>query len=335
MARDAQQLLAAARGGDRAALARLLTLVEADPDLPLGKRKVSDTFFSSAHVIGITGSPGAGKSSLIDRLAGRLAAGGARPAVLGVDPTSPFTGGAFLGDRVRMSEATLAAGVFVRSMASRGEAGGLSRAVSAAVRVLSACGHSPVLVETVGAGQGEVAVGELADTVVVVLVPGMGDEIQMLKMGILEIADVYAVNKADLGGAESYAEFLREALASSGARGRARRELPSAPDWPAPIIAASARTGQGVAELAAAVERHRRHLAEGGRGQVLRAARAARRVLRALAERLAERAVCDGKCRAQLGRLAAAVAAGELSEWQAAERLVPKAPARRRKGTKP
>jgi LAO/AO transport system kinase len=327
--RSAHELLAAARAGDRAALARLITLAESEPELALDG--LAGT--GAAQVVGLTGAPGVGKSSLVDRLCAELCRSGkTRPAVLGVDPTSPFTGGAVLGDRVRISEETLAAGVFVRSMASRGSSGGLSRAVGAAARVLSACGHSPVVVETVGAGQGEVAVGELADTVVVVLVPGMGDDIQMLKMGILEIADVYAVNKADLGGAETYAEFLRDALTGSGLPCRARRELAGAADWTAPVVATSARTGLGVGELAAAIEAHRAHLAEGGRGAALRAARAARRIMRALAEKLAERAVCDGKCKAQLGRLAAAVAAGELSEWQAAEKLVPKAPPRRRKG---
>lgn len=315
--RDPAELLSAARAGDRVALARLITLAETDPQLeiPCGEG-------IAAQVVGVTGSPGVGKSSLLDRLALELARSGSRPAVLGVDPTSPFTGGAVLGDRVRMSEETLSAGVFVRSMASRGSAGGLSRAVSAAVRALSAAGHAPVLVETVGAGQGEVAVGELADTVVVVLVPGMGDDIQMLKMGVLEIADVYVVNKADVGGADLYVEELRAVLSAAAAPTRARRELASAPDWPAPVIATSARTGEGVSELAAALKSHRGHLAEEDLGDELRRARAARRIRRALAELLTERAAGSGSGTQRLSELATAAAAGEISEFAAAQILI-------------
>jgi LAO/AO transport system kinase len=314
--RDPARLLDAARGGDRVALARLITALEDAPDL-----EVPGLVEPLPQVVGVTGSPGAGKSSLLDRLAGELARAGARPAVLGVDPTSPFTGGAVLGDRVRMSEGTLAAGVFVRSMASRGAAGGLARAVAAAARVLGAAGYAPVLVETVGAGQGEVAVGELADTVVVVLVPGMGDDIQMLKMGVLEIADVYAVNKADLGGAELYAQELRAALSAAAAPGRARRELPSAPAWPVPAVVTSARTGRGVAELAGSLGAHRAHLDSSGAGPALRAARAARRIARIAAEVLAERAVA-GPAAARLAEVARVATAGRLSESEAARRLL-------------
>ena len=333
---DAAKLLAAARSGDRGALARLLTLVESDPDaafLPVGGRRLAvgggpktdnRKPTTDIQIIGFTGSPGAGKSSLLDRLAGELARSGARPAVLGIDPTSPFTGGAVLGDRVRMSGETLAAGVFVRSMASRGAAGGLARSVSAGARVLALSGYSPVLIETVGAGQGEVAVAELADTVVVVLVPGMGDDVQMLKMGILEIADVYAVNKIDLGGSAAFVEHLREAVSGPGTHGRARHELAAGPvsDWVPAIVPTSARTGEGIVELVAAVQSHRRHLAEDGRGEALRAARASRRILRALAERLAAEAGCEGSCRLELGKLAAAVASGAMSEWHAAGELL-------------
>jgi len=187
---------------------------------------------------------------------------------------------------------------------------------------MGAAGHSLVLVETVGAGQGEVAVGELADTVVVVLVPGMGDDIQMLKMGVLEIADVYAVNKADIGGADLYAEELRAALSAASAPTRARRELPSAPDWPTPVMATSARTGDGVAELAAAITSHHEHLAREGLGQELRRVRAARRIRRTLAELLTERAAGGASGTKRLSELAAAAAAGQISEFQAAQTLI-------------
>jgi len=315
---DPAQLLTDARSGNRAAVARLISLVESSPDLEIPGLAGS----ALPHVVGVTGSPGAGKSSLLDRLSGELARRGSKPAVLGVDPTSPFTGGAVLGDRVRMSEETLGAGVFVRSMASRGSAGGLARAVDAAVRVLGASGYSPVLVETVGSGQGEVAVGDLADTVIVVLVPGMGDDVQMLKMGVLEIADVYAVNKSDLGGADLFAEELRAALSSGGSPGRARRELADATDWPAPVVATSARTGEGVGELAGALEAHREQLAAGGIGDRLRAARAARRITRALAELVVERAASAEAGDSQLSELAAAAAAGEISVLRAAAQIL-------------
>jgi len=317
-ANDPAKLLQDARAGNRAAAARLISLVENSPELEVPGLAGSPL----PHVVGVTGSPGAGKSSLLDRLAGELASSGHRPAVLSVDPTSPFTGGAVLGDRVRMSEETLAAGVFVRSMASRGSAGGLARAVDAAVRVLGAAGFSPVLVETVGTGQGEVAIGDLADTVVVVLVPGMGDDIQMLKMGVLEIADVYAANKADLGGADLFAEELRAALSTGASPGRARRELPDAADWPAPVVTTSARSGQGVSELAEALTLHRRHLDDDALGARLREARAARRITRALAELMTERAAAGGPGAPDLRELAAAAAAGKISVPTAARRLL-------------
>ncbi len=315
---DPAKLLAEARAGSRASVARLISLVETTPELEIPGLAGSPL----PHVVGVTGSPGAGKSSLLDRLSCELAKRGSKPAVLGVDPTSPFTGGAVLGDRVRMSEETLDAGVFVRSMASRGSAGGLARAVDAAVRVLGASGYSPVLVETVGTGQGEVAIGDLADTVIVVLVPGMGDDIQMLKMGVLEIADVYAVNKSDLGGADLFAEELRAALSSGSSPGRGQRELPDAADWPAPVVATSARTNEGVDELAETLEMHHRHLDETGLGNRLRTARAARRITRALAELMIERAAGDGSESSELIELAGSAAAGEISVLRAARLLL-------------
>ncbi|MHC4914734.1 MAG: methylmalonyl Co-A mutase-associated GTPase MeaB [Planctomycetota bacterium] len=317
-ARDPAKLLELARDGDRPAVARLITLAETSPEAEIPGLAGTPL----PHVIGLTGSPGAGKSSLLDRLAGELTRAGDGPAILGVDPTSPFTGGALLGDRVRISEDTLASGVFVRSMASRGSAGGLARAVGTAVRVLGAAGFSPVLVETVGAGQGEVAIGDLADTVIVVLVPGMGDDIQMLKMGVLEIADIYAVNKADTGSADLFADELRAALSGTSSPCRARREIPSAAAWPAPVTVTSARTGAGVPELAAAVSEHRRHLEAGGLREALREARAARRITRALAELMAARASGEGPAAERLGELAAQTSAGQISELEAARRLL-------------
>ncbi|HXY91448.1 MAG TPA: methylmalonyl Co-A mutase-associated GTPase MeaB, partial [Acidimicrobiia bacterium] len=188
----------AASSGDRAALAKLLTVVETGGE-PAREALAALAVRAGDHaaIVGVTGAPGAGKSTLTDRLVAQLRAGGERVAVLAVDPTSPFSGGAILGDRVRMQDHDTDEGVFVRSMASRGELGGLSRAAPHAVRVLDAAGFAWVIVETVGVGQVEVAIAGTADTTVVVVTPGWGDAIQASKAGLLEIGDVFVVNKAD------------------------------------------------------------------------------------------------------------------------------------------
>jgi LAO/AO transport system kinase len=209
-----------------------------------------------AHLVGLTGSPGAGKSTLINALVGLHRARGARVGVVAVDPSSPLSGGALLGDRVRLCGVAGDAGVFFRSLASRGAAGGLSDAARAAGHVLSAAGFDPVLIETVGAGQAEVRVMRVADTVVVVLAPGAGDEVQALKAGIMEIADVFALNKADRPGA---AELRRHVKGMLVTRDRA--------GWRPPVVETVASEGGGVAELAEAVAAHR-DLLHGGGGDV-------------------------------------------------------------------
>ena len=237
-ARRADDLLVAARSGDRAALARLLTLVERGeaPSIP-----TDDT----AYTVGITGAPGAGKSTLTAALIGRLRADAARVAVLAIDPSSPFTGGAILGDRVRMQHHGEDDGVFIRSMATRGHLGGLALAAPQAIRALAATGFEWVLVETVGVGQIEVDIASAADTTVVVVNPGWGDEIQAAKAGLLEIADVLVVNKADRpGAAETRADLERMLAISSAAT-------------PPPVALTVATTGDGVAELWDAVTAHR------------------------------------------------------------------------------
>ncbi len=233
-------LLVAARDGDRAALARLLTLVERGeaPSIPTDEH---------SYTVGITGAPGAGKSTLTAALIGHLRSLGARVAVLAIDPSSPFTGGAILGDRIRMQHHGTDDGVFIRSMATRGHLGGLSLAAPAAIRVLGAVGYEWVLVETVGVGQVEVEVAATADTTVVVVNPGWGDEIQAAKAGLLEIADVFAVNKADRpGAAETQADLQRMSMlgATTGS-------------WSPPVVPTVATTGTGVAELWTAIARHR------------------------------------------------------------------------------
>ncbi|GAA1795509.1 MAG: methylmalonyl Co-A mutase-associated GTPase MeaB [Actinobacteria bacterium] len=249
-------------------LARAISLTESGhPDaravlaaLPAGRE---------AHIVGLTGPPGVGKSTTTSALVTTLRAAGRTVAVLAVDPSSPFTGGALLGDRVRMGEHATDSGVFIRSMAARGHLGGLAAAVPQAVRLLEAAGFDLVLIETVGVGQSEVEIARRADTCVVLLAPGLGDGIQAAKAGILEIADIFGVNKADREGSEHTVSDLR-----TGIRLTAR---PTGA-WRPTVISLSAQTGQGIAELLAAIEEHRAHAQRTGTWQRRRAERAAAEV---------------------------------------------------------
>ncbi|MDQ6796946.1 MAG: methylmalonyl Co-A mutase-associated GTPase MeaB [Actinomycetota bacterium] len=250
-----QALLAGARAGDRRALARLLSVVERDG---VHTREAAALVFATAgegRVVGITGAPGAGKSSLIAALIGHRRNGGERVAVLAVDPSSPLSGGAVLGDRVRMQAHAADEGVFVRSMASRGVPGGLAPAVPDAVRVFDAAGWPWVLVETVGVGQSDVDVRLVADTVVVVVNPGWGDDVQVEKAGLLEIADIVVVNKADRPGADQARAVLDGMLDL----------VPTTSGWRPPVVATSAIGGRaGVGELWAAIDDHQAWLGPSG-----------------------------------------------------------------------
>src|SRR2546430_2453595 len=238
-------------GGDRVALARLMTLVEnRAPGLPaLMSRLHPHT--GGAHVIGVTGPPGAGKSTLTDRITARLRAAGLRVGIIAVDPTSPFSGGAVLGDRIRMQAHFLDPGVFIRSLASRGSHGGVARATRDVIRLLDAYGMDRIVVETVGVGQTELDVMRLADTTVVVLVPEAGDAVQVMKAGLLEIADLFLVNKADREGAERMRSELVQML-----------HLRPASTWEIPVLLTEAASDVGTDAVLDALDRHRAFLAE-------------------------------------------------------------------------
>ena len=249
------ELAEASHSGDRRATARLLSLVERGGAPADEAASATQVHVGGAHVVGITGAPGSGKSTITNSLTTLLSEAGQRPAVLAVDPSSPLTGGAILGDRVRMNGAS-DAGVFIRSMATRGHAGGLALAASGAVRVLDAAGFDPVVIETVGVGQVEVDVTDAADTTIVVVAPGWGDAVQANKAGLLEVADLFVVNKADRPGATDARRDLELMLDLSTVTGRAGFERPS-------ITMTTATEGDGIGELATAVASHLDLLSQG------------------------------------------------------------------------
>lgn len=265
-----------------------------------------------AQVVGVTGSPGVGKSTFTSALVSELRRSGKRVGVLAVDPSSPFSGGALLGDRVRMQDHALDAGVYIRSMASRGHLGGLSWSTPQALRVLDAAGCDVVLVETVGVGQSEVEIASLADTTLVLLAPGLGDGIQAAKAGILEIGDVYVVNKADRDGADEVRRDLRGML-------RLAERVDGA--WRPPIVKTVAQNGDGVAEAAAEIDRHRSWLDESG-NLAARRTRRARDEVEAIAVTALRERWGDVHARSELDALAARVVAGELDPYAAADELL-------------
>jgi len=271
-------LAAEVLAGNPRAVGRAITRVErGDGVADLLKRIFPRT--GAARVIGITGPPGAGKSTLVTQITRALRSAGERVGIVAIDPSSPFSGGAILGDRIRMSELDSDPGVFIRSMATRGALGGLSRATNDAVDVLDAAGFSIVIIETVGVGQDEVDVVRAADSVAVVIPPGLGDDIQALKAGILEIADLFIVNKADREGADRTVAELKMNLDFSAPEG-----------WRPPVLKTVATRNEGIDAVTAELDRHRRHLAEAGEARERRLRRSRAR-LRALLEAKFFRAV--------------------------------------------
>lgn len=308
--------------GDRLALARLLTSIENDRPSAQQAHMALYPHTGRAHIVGVTGAPGTGKSTLVNELAKAIRRGiddraPRTVAVLAVDPTSPYTGGAILGDRIRMRDLAGDPGVFIRSMASRGSLGGLAPTTSSMVDVLDAAGFDVILVETVGAGQAEVDIAQMAHTTVVVEAPGLGDDVQAIKAGILEIADVLVVNKADLPGAEAAVKALRAMLDLGAPGGRPGED----PGWSVAICPTVGTTGQGVAELVAAIEAHREHLRSAGELARRERDRVRRQMDALLREMLVQRwraSLNDGAFEAALDR----VLAREEDPRTALERLM-------------
>ena len=309
--RDPVALTQAVLDGDRTALPRLLSVVEGGGP---GAREVGRRVYThggNAYVVGVTGPPGAGKSTLTNRVITAVRATGDDVAVLAVDPSSPYSGGALLGDRVRMNEHALDEGVFVRSMASRGHLGGLSLAVPEALRVLDAARFSIVLVETVGVGQSEVEIAGAADTTVVVVTPGAGDSVQANKAGLLEVADIFVVNKADH---PQTGELVRDL--------KFMMDLTTWPDeWRPPIVRTVAVDGTGVDDVLEAVDAHRAHLSSTGLLAKRRAQRAREELERVVRERLQQRArtaLGDDRYR----QLLSDVETLRLDPWSAADEIL-------------
>ncbi|MFE6983039.1 methylmalonyl Co-A mutase-associated GTPase MeaB [Streptomyces griseus] len=310
---DVPTLVEQARAGRPRAVARLISLVEgASPQL----REVMAALAplaGHAYVVGLTGSPGVGKSTSTSALVTAYRRAGKRVGVLAVDPSSPFSGGALLGDRIRMADHVSDPGVYIRSMATRGHLGGLAWSAPQAIRVLDAAGCDVVLVETVGVGQSEVEIASQADTSVVLLAPGMGDGIQAAKAGILEIGDVYVVNKADRDGADATARELNHMLGLGESRGPG--------DWRPPIVKTVAARGQGTDEVVEALEKHRAWMEERGVLAERRTARAAHEVETIAVTALREK-IADLRGDRRLQALAERIVAGTLDPYAAADELV-------------
>jgi LAO/AO transport system kinase len=315
-AADVPALIEGARAGEARSVARLISLVEdASPAL----REVAAALAphtGHAQVLGLTGSPGVGKSTTTTALVRGLRAQGRRVGVLAVDPSSPFSGGALLGDRVRMQDHAGDRGVYIRSMASRGHLGGLAWATPQALRVLDAAGCDVVLIETVGVGQSELEIASLADTTLVLVAPGMGDGIQAAKAGILEVADLFVVNKADREGADQTVRDLRYMLSLGGRHSEAGA-------WRPPIVktVAARDKDNGIDEVLAKIDAHAAWLGSSGEGRRRRIERAAREVEAIALASLRER-MGDVHGSAALGTLAEAVVAGRTDPYRAADELV-------------
>lgn len=309
---DNKSLVDRLAAGDKRAIARAISKVE---DVSKDASELMKQVFpltGRGLVIGITGAPGAGKSSLVDKLATHYRKQGERVGIVAVDPSSPFSGGAILGDRIRMQTLGLDSGVFIRSMATRGNLGGLARTTVDAVSILDAAGYEKIIIETVGVGQDEVEVVKAADVSVVVLVPGMGDDIQAIKAGIMEIGDIFVINKADREGVNTTEKEL-EALLSLASRDDS---------WEPPIVKTVATESRGIQELAGAIEKYREFHLQTKSGEGRRRAIARWRILELLRERLVAQTLESGSASETLERLAGEVASRQRDPYSAVEEIM-------------
>ena len=305
-------------GGDRLALARLITRVENRlPDVPDIMRAVHPRT-GRAYVLGVTGPPGAGKSTLVDRLTARLRTGGASVGVIAVDPSSPFTGGAVLGDRIRMQAHTLDPGVFIRSMATRGSLGGLARATGDVIKLMDAFGFPWIILETVGVGQTELDVIRQADTTVVTLVPESGDSIQAMKAGLMEVADIFVVNKADRDGAHALMADIRFSVHLQYTSGAGPKDV----DWEVPVLAVQAVHDVGIDELLAGVRRHRTTLEQAGALEKRRQARRRAELEALLVEEFTSQITARVQSDPVLARTLEAVTTGTLDPYSAVAQII-------------
>lgn len=307
---DVEEMVRRLLAGDRRALARVISWIEDGAGEGAQASSLLYGRGGRAHSVGVTGAPGSGKSTLVCAMTQELRRRGRTVGIVAVDPSSAFTHGALLGDRIRMQELTSDEGVFLRSMASRGQLGGLAPKTAEVMAALDAAGKDVVIVETLGAGQDEVDIASAAQTTVVLNLPGSGDDVQAMKAGLLEAADILVVNKADTPNASRVAEQLHAALCLS----------PTQCD--VPVLLTVATTGEGVSALVDAVEAHRRQLAESGALERHRVDQARRQVTAALRELLFESALAGGSGRARLEEAVRAVVARETDPWSAARRLV-------------
>ncbi|HWG57587.1 MAG TPA: methylmalonyl Co-A mutase-associated GTPase MeaB [Candidatus Acidoferrales bacterium] len=300
------------RSGDPRAISRAISAIEdASPESePLLRALFPHT--GRAYRVGITGAPGAGKSTLVDRLAARHRAAGKSVGILAVDPSSPFTGGAILGDRVRMQGHATDAGIFIRSMATRGHLGGLAQAAADATLVLDAAGKDFVLIETVGVGQGEVEIVRLADCTLVVLVPGMGDDVQSLKAGVMEIADIFVLNKSDREDAARFEQQLRSVL----------QLAPERDGWKPPVVRTIATENHGVGDLAAEIARFQAHFAQREGREAREFERCKQRILRQVEARILGRLARVAADGARFDALVREVAARQKSPYEAADEIL-------------
>ena len=304
--------------GDRLALARLITRVESRaPDLPAIMRAIHERT-GRAYVLGITGPPGAGKSTLVDRVTSRLREKKLPVGVIAVDPSSPFTGGAVLGDRIRMQTHTLDPDVFIRSMATRGSLGGLARATGDVIKLMDAFGFPWIIIETVGVGQTELDIMRQADTTVVTLVPESGDSIQAMKAGLMEVADIFVVNKADRDGAHALMAELRFSVHLHYTSGSQAKDV----DWEVPVLAAQAANDVGIDEMLEQIRRHRATLEQAGALEKRRQARRRAELEALLVEEFTIQVTARVQADPALGQTLDAVSAGRLDPYSAVVQIL-------------